>query len=67
MGELTLQVSYLILFIWFRCKACFKGFPVIKYIYLACLKVVIWFAFALYRLIVYGLLENNVFRTLSRI
>ena len=25
--------------IWFRCKGCLKGFPVIKYAYVACLKV----------------------------
>ena len=30
MEELTLQVSYLVPFIWFRCKGYFKGFPVIK-------------------------------------
>ena len=31
MEQLTLQESYLIPFIWFRCRGCFKGFQVIKY------------------------------------
>ena len=35
--ELTLQVSYLIPFIWFRRKSCFKDFTEIKYTYIACL------------------------------
>ena len=39
MKELTLQVNYLIPFIWFNCKGCFKGFPLIKYTYVGCLKV----------------------------
>ena len=39
MEELTLQVSHLIPFIWFRCKGCFKDFPVIKYTYVVCFKV----------------------------
>ena len=42
MEELNLQVSYLILF-----KSCFKGFPVIKYTYLRCLKVAMLCIFAL--------------------
>ena len=32
--------------IWFRCKGCFKGFPVIKYAYVACLKAGMIFVFA---------------------
>ena len=44
--ELTLQVSYLIPF-----KGCFKGFPVIKYTYVSCLKVVMLCVFALCGLI----------------
>ena len=43
--ELTLEVSYLIPFIWFHCKGCFKGFSVIKYTNVACLKVDMWFVF----------------------
>ena len=48
MEELTLLVSYLILFIWFSCKGCFVDFPVIKYTYVACFKVAMWFVFALW-------------------
>ena len=47
MEVLTLQVSYLIPFICFRCKGCFKDFPVIKYTYVACFQVTMWFVFAL--------------------
>ena len=57
--ELSLQVSYLIPFIWFRCKGCFKGFSVIKYTYVACLKVALWFVSALSDFF-YGLLDNDV-------
>ena len=39
MEELTLEVSHLILFIWFHFKGCFKDFPVIEYTYVACFKV----------------------------
>ena len=53
MEELTLQVSYLIPFIWFRSKGCLKGFPVIKYTYVGCLKVAMWFVSALHDLIVF--------------
>ena len=48
MGELTLQVRNAILF-----KSCFKGFPVIKYTYVPCLKVVILCVFAICDLIVF--------------
>ena len=47
MEVLTLQVSYLIPFICFRCKGCFKDFPVIKYTYVACFQVTMWFVFVL--------------------
>ena len=47
MEELNLEVSHLILFIWFRCKGCFKDFPVTDYTYEACFKVAIWFVFVL--------------------
>ena len=47
MKELTLQVIYLILFMWFRCKSCFTGFTMIKYTYVACLKFAMWFVFVL--------------------
>ena len=47
------ELSYLIPFIWFRCKGYFKDFPVIKYTYVACFKVAMWFVFALYGLIVF--------------
>ena len=53
MEELTLQVSYWILFISFRCKGCVKGFPVIKYTYVACYKVTIWFVLTWHGLIVF--------------
>ena len=46
--ELTLQVCYLIPF-----KCCFKGFPVIKYTYVPCLKVTMLCVFALCGLIVF--------------
>ena len=52
MEELTLEVSHLIPFIWFRCKGCFKDFPVIEYTYVACFKVAMWFVFVLCDLIV---------------
>ena len=39
MEELTLHGSYLTPFICFRCKSCFTGFSVIKYTYVAYLKV----------------------------
>ena len=51
--ELILQVSHLIPFIWFRCEVYFKVLSrVIKYTYLDCLKVVSWFVFAIYGLLV---------------
>ena len=56
--ELALQVSHLIPFIWFGCEGCFKGFPVIKYTYLACLKVALWFVFAI---CFYGLLGSAIY------
>ena len=48
--ELVLQVSNLIPFILFRCEGYFKGSPVLTYTYLVCLKVVLWFALAIYDL-----------------
>ena len=50
--------GHLIQFIWFRCKSYFRVAPTIKYTYLACLKVALWFVFAMYGLFVcfYGLL-----------
>ena len=53
MEELTLRVSHLIPFIWFRYKGCFKGLPLIKYTYVACLKVAFWFVFVSCGLIVF--------------
>ena len=50
MEELTLQVSYLILF-----KSCPKVFPVIKYTYVLCLKVAMLCVFALCGLTVFML------------
>ena len=50
---LVLQVSYLILFIWVCFESYFKGSAVIKYTYLACLKVVLWFLFAICDLFVF--------------
>ena len=47
MEELTLQVSHLIPFIWFRFKGCLKDFPRIEYTYVACFKVAMWFVVAL--------------------
>ena len=38
---------------WFRCEGCFKGSPVIKYTYLACLKVLLWLVFAIYGLFIF--------------
>ena len=48
MKKLTLQVSYLIQF-----KSCFKGFPVIKYTYVSCLKTTLLCVIALCGLIVF--------------
>ena len=45
--ERTLQVNYLIPF-----KSCYKGFPVIKYTYVPCLKVTMLCVFAFCYLIV---------------
>lgn len=56
--ELVLQVSHLILVICFRCEGCFKGSQMIKYTYLARLKIVLWFVFD-----VYGLFDFMVYRT----
>ena len=53
MEEIILQVSRLILFIWFRCNGCFKDFPVIEYTYVACFKFAIWFVRALCVLMVF--------------
>ena len=53
MEELTLEVSHLISFIWFRCKGCSKDFPVSEYTYVACFKVAMWFVFALCGLMVF--------------
>ena len=53
MEELTLQVSYLIPFIWFRYKGCFEDFSVIKYTYVSCLKVAMLCVFVLCGLIVF--------------
>ena len=43
MEELALQVSHLIPFIWFRCEGYFNGSAVMKYSYIPCFKVVLWF------------------------
>ena len=43
----------MILFIWFRCKGCFKDFPVIEYTYVVCFKVSLWFVLALCGLIIF--------------
>ena len=59
MEGLTLLVCYLILFIWFRCKDCFKDFPVIEYTYVASFKVALWFVFALQGLIVSPCLDSG--------
>ena len=53
MEELTLEVILLILFICFRCKGCFKDFPMVEYTCVACFKVAKWFAFALCGLMVF--------------
>ena len=47
-GRANFAVRYLILF-----KSCFKGFPVIKYTYVPCLKAVMLPVFDLYDLIVF--------------
>ena len=51
--ELTLQVSYLIPFIWFYWKRYFKSFPVTKYTFLVWLKFAMWFVYVLDVLIVF--------------
>ena len=38
---------------WIRCDGCFKGSPGIKYTYSAFLKVLLWFAFAIYGLSIF--------------
>ena len=38
---------------WFCCEGCFKGSPVIKYSYLACLKVLLWLVFTIYGLFIF--------------
>ena len=48
MEELTLQVSYLI-----QSKSYFKGFPVIKYTYVPCLKIAMLCVIALCGLILF--------------
>ena len=45
MEKLATQLSHLIQFIWFRCKGIFKSFPMIKYTYVSCLAVAMWFFF----------------------
>ena len=60
--ERTLQVNYLIPF-----KSCYKGFPVIKYTYVPCLKVTMLCLFLLLFDCFKVSLCNNVFRTLSNI
>ena len=64
--ELTFHVSYLIPFIWFRYRGCFTGFPVIKYTYVACLKVAMWFAFVLCGLIVLRIPGRYIHRNSHR-
>ena len=44
--QLTLKVRHLIPFIWFRCENYCNGFPLIKFTYLGCLKVVLLFLFS---------------------
>ena len=66
MEEIILQVSRLILFIWFRCNGCFKDFPVIEYTYVACFELVVCMCLMRFDGF-YGLLGNNVFRTFSNI
>ena len=53
MEEIILQVSRLILFIWFRCNGCFKDFPVFEYTYVACFNLAMWFVCALCGLMVF--------------
>ena len=53
MEELTLQVSYLILFIRFRYKGCLKYFLLIKYTYVSCLNIAMLCVFVLCDLIVF--------------
>ena len=53
MEELTLRVSYVIPFIWFCNKGCFKDFSVIKYTYVSYLKVAMLCVFVLCGLIVF--------------
>ena len=52
-GRASFAVIHLIPFIWFPCEGFFKGSPVIKYTYLAYLKVVLWFVFTTYGLFVF--------------
>ena len=33
---------------WFGCEVYYKGSPIIKYFYLACLRVLLWFVFVIY-------------------
>ena len=47
MEELALQVGHLIPFIWLGWEGYFKGSPMIQYTHLACLKVDLWFVFAI--------------------
>ena len=51
---LAFQVSHFIhqvisrdFFHWLHCEGCFKGSPVIKHNYLACLEFFLWFIFAI--------------------
>ena len=61
MEELTLEVSHLISFIWFRCKGCSKDFPVSEYTYVACFKVAMWFVFALCGLMVFMVYDATTY------
>ena len=65
MEELTVQVNYLIPFISFRSKGCFKGFAVIKYTYVPCFKFTVLCLCLMWFDCFYGLLDNSVFRTFS--
>lgn len=56
--ELRFHVSNLIPFIWFPCEGYFKGSQVIKYLCLACLKVVLWFV-----VVVYGSFVSTIYWT----
>ena len=65
--KLALQVSYLIPFIWFCCEGYFKGSPLIKYTYFACLKVVLWFVLAIYGLFLFHRIQRRVLTFVKRL